>query len=87
MLDPNMTAMDVKIAAGLHYVVLFSAYAVLWFLCLFCLLPVGLGAERDPDTGAPLSPMLGKKALWASVIAAVLWAGFYLAVGFHWLEV
>ena len=29
----------------LHYVVLFSAYAVLWFLCLFCLLPVGLGRD------------------------------------------
>ena len=32
------------IAGGLHYVVLFSAYAVLWFLCLFCLLPIGLGS-------------------------------------------
>ena len=44
----------------LHYVVLFSAYAVLWFLCLFCLLPVGLGSERDPESGAPLNPMLLK---------------------------
>ena len=52
-----------SLTAGLHYVVLFSAYAVLWFLCLFCLLPVGLGAERDPETGAPLNPMLKKKAL------------------------
>ena len=51
----------------LHYVVLFSAYAVLWFLCLFCLLPIGLGSERDPDSGAPLNPMLKKKALIASV--------------------
>jgi hypothetical protein len=25
-----------SLADGLHYVVLFSAYAVLWFLCLFC---------------------------------------------------
>ena len=34
----------------LHYVVLFSAYAVLWFLALFCLLPIGLGrsAIRRP---------------------------------------
>jgi predicted secreted protein len=38
-----------SLAGGLHYVVLFSAYAVLWFLCLFCLLPIGLGSERDPD--------------------------------------
>jgi predicted secreted protein len=74
------------IAGGLHYVVLFSAYAVLWFLCLFCLLPVGLGSERDPDSGAPLNPMLLKKAKIATVIAAVLWACFYAAIGFHWLE-
>lgn len=70
----------------LHYVVLFSAYAVLWFLCLFCLLPVGLGAERDPDTGAPLTPMLKKKAAIASGIAAVLWVGFYAAIRSGWLE-
>ncbi|OJU13479.1 MAG: hypothetical protein BGN85_09865 [Alphaproteobacteria bacterium 64-11] len=71
----------------MHYVVLFSAYAVLWFLCLFCLLPIGLGSERDPETGAPLNPQLGKKALWASVIAAVLWVAFYAFVGFGWLEI
>ena len=70
----------------LHYVVLFSAYAVLWFLCLFCLLPVGLGSERDPESGAPLNPMLLKKAKIATVIAAVIWVAFYAAIGFHWLE-
>ncbi len=70
----------------LHYVVLFSAYAVLWFLCLFCLLPIGLGAERDPESGAPLNPMLGRKALIATGIAVVLWVGFYVAIGFGWLE-
>lgn len=75
------------IAQGLHYVVLFSAYAVLWFLVLFCLLPVGLGSERDPESGAPLQPMLKKKMLWSSVIAAVLWVAFYAAIGFGWLEV
>ena len=70
----------------LHYVVLFSAYAVLWFLCLFCLLPIGLGAERDPESGAPLNPMLGRKALIATAMAVVLWIGFYAAIGFGWME-
>ena len=74
-----------KMTVFLHYVVLFSAYAVLWFLCLFCLLPVGLGAERDPDTGAPLNPMLKKKALIATGIAAVLWVGFFASIHFGWL--
>jgi predicted secreted protein len=77
---------DAAIDHFIHYVVLFSAYAVLWFLCLFCLLPVGLGAERDPDSGAPLSPMLGRKALIASGVAAVLWLGFYAAIAFGWME-
>jgi len=76
---------DAAIATFIHYVVLFSAYAVLWFLCLFCLLPVGLGAERDPDSGAPLSPMLGQKALIASAVAAVLWVVFYVTVRMGWM--
>jgi predicted secreted protein len=73
-------------AQFIHGVVLFGAFAVSWFLALFCLLPVGLGAERDPDSGAPLNPMLKKKALIATGIAAVVWTGFYLAISFGWLE-
>jgi predicted secreted protein len=75
----------VTIPGFLHYVVLFSAYAVLWFLVLFCLLPIGLGAV-DPETGAPLKPQFGRKALWATLVAAALWLIFYLAIGFGWLE-
>lgn len=77
---------DAAINTLIHYVVLFSFYAVAWFLCLFCLLPVGLGAERDPDSGAPLNPMLKKKALFATIIAAMLWIGFYASIRFGWLE-
>jgi predicted secreted protein len=77
---------DANIAIGIHYIVLFSAYAVLWFLCLFCLLPVGLGAERDPDSGAPLNPMLAKKAKIASIVAAILWIGFYAALRLGWMS-
>jgi predicted secreted protein len=69
----------------LHYVVLFSAYAVLWFLALFCLLPIGLG-EIDPETGAPLNPQFKRKALWATGISAGVWVIFYFAIGFGWLE-
>ena len=78
---------DAAIGTFIHYVVLFSAYAVLWFLCLFCLLPVGLGAERDPDSGAPLNPMLGKKAKIATVVAAILWIGFYAALRMGWMAI
>ena len=62
-----------------HLAVLVSAFAIVWFLALFCLIPVGLG-EVDPETGAPASPHLGKKALIALGIAVVLWVIFYVLI-------
>ncbi|MFD1795305.1 DUF1467 family protein [Paracoccus aurantiacus] len=57
-------------------------YAVLWFLTLFVLLPIGQISQEEagevvPGTpsGAPANPRLKQKMFWASVISAVLWAG------------
>lgn len=75
-----------SVVSLVHGVVLFGSFAILWFLSLFCLLPVGLGADRDPDSGAPLSPMLGRKALLATAIAAVLWVVFYLLIALKILD-
>jgi predicted secreted protein len=69
-----------------HGVVLVGTFAIVWFLALFCLLPVGLGAERDPASGAPLSPQLGRKALIALAIAAVAWVMFYAAIALKILD-
>ncbi|WP_323716926.1 DUF1467 family protein [Paracoccus aminovorans] len=56
-------------------------YSVLWFLVLFVLLPFGQQSQADvgqvtPGTpaGAPHEPKLKKKMLWATVIAALIWA-------------
>ena len=62
-----------------HGAVLLSAFAGFFFLALFCLFPVGLGAV-DPDTGAPLSPRIGTKVLIALGIAVALWAIFYVVI-------
>ena len=55
-------------------------YAVLWFLVLFLILPIGQRSQADeghvvPGThaGAPADPKLKRKALWATLIAGVLW--------------
>jgi len=69
------------LTSATHTAVLVSAYVILWFLSLFCLFPVGLG-DVDPQSGAPLSPRLGLKALIATGIATVLWIGFYLLIAF-----
>jgi predicted secreted protein len=68
----------------IHPVVLLSAYALLWFLCLFCLFPIGLG-EVDPETGAPKSPRLKWKMICATIMATVLWAAFYGAIWMGWI--
>jgi predicted secreted protein len=59
-----------------------SAYAILWFLAFFCLLPVGIGG-KDKETGVPLKPRLGLKALIATAAAALLGGALSLALG--WL--
>ena len=76
---------DAAVIPVVHASVLVGAYAIFWFLALFCLLPVGLG-EVDPKTGAPLSPMLLRKAAIATAIAAVLWVVFYALIGFDILD-
>jgi predicted secreted protein len=76
---------DAVVIPVVHGSVLVGAYVIFWFLALFCLLPVGLG-EVDPETGAPLSPMLPRKAAIATVIAAMLWIVFYALIGFGILE-
>jgi predicted secreted protein len=67
------------IAGAVHGAVLISAFAGFFFLTLFCLFPVGLGAV-DPETGAPLSPRIGTKVLIALGVAVVLWLIFYAVI-------
>lgn len=69
-----------------HGVVLFGTFVILWFLTLFCLLPIGMGADADAASGAPLSPRLGQKALIALGIASGLWAVFYVLIRTHVLD-
>ena len=69
------------IEGAVHWAVLVSAFLGFWFLSLFCLLPVGLG-EVDPETGAPVSPMLLRKMGIATIIAIVLWIAFYISLKF-----
>jgi predicted secreted protein len=58
-----------------------AIYIILWWLTFFMLLPWGATSLHEADDvtepgierGAPRAPNLGKKALIAAAIAAVLW--------------
>ena len=54
-------------------------FATLWFLVMFLLLPWGHQSQEEaghvvPGTpaGAPVRPRLGRKAIWATIISALL---------------
>jgi predicted secreted protein len=70
------------IGGVVHGAVLVSAFLILWFLALFCVLPIGLGAV-DPQTGAPVKPRLLLKIGIATAVAAGLWVVFYALILFH----
>jgi predicted secreted protein len=56
-------------------------YFVIWWTILFAVLPLGVRRVEHPgrgqDHGAPESPQLLKKAIITSLVAAVLWLGFF----------
>jgi predicted secreted protein len=58
-----------------------AIFIIWWWIALFAVLPIGVRPveelEAHPpghERGAPVSPNLLKKALWAAGLAAVLWA-------------
>ncbi|MCX7567781.1 DUF1467 family protein [Sulfitobacter sp. F26169L] len=61
-------------------------FAVVWFMVFLIILPIRVQTQGDlkdivPGThaGAPEHHHLGKKAIWCTVIALVVW-GFFVAV-------
>ncbi len=64
-----------------------AAWFILWWLCFFIMLPIGVrnleeAGELAPghERGAPSRPNLGKKALWAAGLATVVWIGVLLVL-------
>lgn len=62
-----------------------AIYFVVWWLCLFIILPIGVRTQDEEDEtilgtvgSAPVRPMLVRKALATTVLAAVV-------VGLLWL--
>ena len=56
-------------------------YLVIWWTVLFAVLPLGVRRVENPgrgeDRGAPERPQLLRKAVITTLVAAVLWLGFY----------
>ena len=71
----------------------FVTYFILWWLVFLAALPFGVRGQWEDgeishgsEPGAPVHPMLWKKALWTTVIAAAFWAALYLVITLNLLD-
>ena len=59
-------------------------YVIIWWTALFAVLPWGVRqippGEQGSEYGAPSNPRLLAKALWTSVIAAVIWLAVFALI-------
>ena len=65
-------------------------YCMVWVVVLLCVLPWGVQAPEAPEAGhepgAPERPMLLKKFIITTLIAAAVWAGIYLVIDQGWVS-
>jgi len=64
-----------------------AVYFTIWWVVLFAVLPIGVRSQHEAgrphdmpigaDPGAPVAPMLGRKALWTTLISAAIFAPLY----------
>ena len=57
-------------------------YLVIWWTVLFAVLPLGIKRVENPgrgkEHGSPERPQLVRKAVITTIVAAVLWIGFFV---------
>jgi predicted secreted protein len=70
-----------------------AVFFTIWWVVLFAVLPFGVRSQheadqieslpRGADPGAPVAPMLVRKALWTTLISAVLFTGLYVYIALN----
>ena len=66
-----------------------ALFITIWWTVLFAVLPFGVRSQHEDgamvsgtDPGAPVRPRLLAKALWTTLIAAVIFAGLLAYVSY-----
>lgn len=67
-----------------------ALYFVIWWTILFAVLPIGVRSQLEEgrvvpgsEGAAPARPMLARKALWTSLVAAAILAAVWAVLEFH----
>ena len=65
-------------------------YVLVWWVALFAILPLWVAPAEPGDlghaAGAPKQPLLRRKVLVTSLVAAVIWMAIYALVRSPWLS-
>ena len=69
-----------------------AIYFIIWWLALFVVLPWGIRSQEESgdiapgsDPGAPAVPRLLAKLVWTTLVAAVVFATFYVIYVNKWV--
>jgi predicted secreted protein len=64
---------------------IFAVFFLIWWVVLFAVLPWGVRSQHEggdiapgTDPGAPVLPKLGRKLIWTTLIAAIIFGAFYV---------
>jgi predicted secreted protein len=66
-------------------------YALIWWTALFAVLPIGTKPVAEPDEvtgwrGAPAAPRIGRKVIWTTIVATVLWLICFGIISSGWIS-
>jgi predicted secreted protein len=68
-----------------------AIYFTIWWIVLFAVLPFGVKSQQEADDvvpgtdrGAPMAPLLMKKAFWTTMISLALFAVLIAAI--RWVQ-
>ena len=69
---------------------LFAIYFVVWWVTLFVTLPFGVRSQHEEgggapgtDPGAPVASQMGRKLIWTTIVATVVFVAFYALYASH----
>ena len=67
-----------------------AIYFIIWWVVLFAVLPWGVRSQQEhgaiapgSDTGAPATPALKRKLAWTTIIAAIVFALWYVVYSYR----
>jgi predicted secreted protein len=67
-----------------------AIYFIIWWTVLFAVLPWGVRSQEESgavikgtDPGAPAIPRLGRKLIWTSIVAALIFAIWHVVYAYR----